>query len=933
MAWGRPRPLPSQETMDEARAALKSFRALQPVLTAYARQLTGRADVEVRAVSNSNGSTDGKVIYYRPPIALGKNLPHQRWHCDKRGPDGAQLCPACAQREQVLATIYHEIAHIWFDSFAKSSNKAKRDAIEASLSGDYTDTSFGDAIRKRIEATDTRYLTYVELSNIISPWMGALVNSLEDARIENALFRALPGTKPMFEHDVARVFREGVEGLSDDGMSWDQKKWSDRELNHQVLAGLYCKAAGYDYSEWFNEWVVKTLDDSDLTVLVDEARKSANVDGVFSAAFPILAMLRKKWGYFKADTDPTDLPDEVVDEPEDEPDQPDVDQPSQSQQSEDNGDEQDGEDSSPSEGDTPEETPAEPDEPSESDESQEGSDGDSAPEPAEGDEADAEGSDESSDEGGAEDSDESDPEGDSGGDDSEGSDEGDSSDPAGSDDDAGAPGQEGEEVDESADDGGDSPERGSAGRPEADEEADGGSQGGGAGAGPADPEPGESDGSDDDVPEDVPGGADPGVGSDDSDPDHDGEGSDGDLDGLPGDDPGTAEFDQPVDRSRPDGDESSGGSDSGDGDDELIDTSSGKDSADASRGDDDGDLPKPDLEWGSYEDIKVIIAQATGHEAADDTGHKDVPHANADETPTEDEAMTLIVTQGDWFETPSRTVHGVKIFKEGERGYLGGIEVDNRFTRKTGVFGDFTPPEAVVGKAVMEARIVFTANDRGKYERGLRRGRVHANSLATRAPFNDPRMMQKKILPGHESYFVLIGIDISGSTRGVNLDLEKRVAFAEAEMLHRLGIPFEMWAHSGQPNDESVYGLHMHLMKDADEAWSDACRKRLSGLASDWNNLDGHTFEFYRKRLDKRREKTRILHYYTDGEMPYANYAEELAILQREIKVCRTKGYIPVGIGINTDSPKAHGLDTVLVRDVPDVSLVVTDLKKRLIGR
>jgi hypothetical protein len=90
--------------------------------------------------------------------------------------------------------------------------------------------------------------------------------------------------------------------------------------------------------------------------------------------------------------------------------------------------------------------------------------------------------------------------------------------------------------------------------------------------------------------------------------------------------------------------------------------------------------------------------------------------------------------------------------------------------------------------------------------------------------------------------------------------------------------------------------------------------------------------EFYRKVAQVRPETDKIILYYTDGAMPLSNFDEELAILQREIKMCQRLGIAIVGVGIRNDDPKAHGLDTIRLDAIEDVPKVVTELRKRLLS-
>jgi hypothetical protein len=74
-----------------------------------------------------------------------------------------------------------------------------------------------------------------------------------------------------------------------------------------------------------------------------------------------------------------------------------------------------------------------------------------------------------------------------------------------------------------------------------------------------------------------------------------------------------------------------------------------------------------------------------------------------------------------------------------------------------------------------------------------------------------------------------------------------------------------------------------------------------------------------------------VILYYSDGKMPLENYYEELEILQREIATCKQRGITLLGVGIRTDSPQSHGLDTVEVNDSSDIGRVVNHLEKVLV--
>jgi cobalamin biosynthesis protein CobT len=205
--------------------------------------------------------------------------------------------------------------------------------------------------------------------------------------------------------------------------------------------------------------------------------------------------------------------------------------------------------------------------------------------------------------------------------------------------------------------------------------------------------------------------------------------------------------------------------------------------------------------------------------------------------------------------------------------------------------------------------------------------------LARKAPLHDPEFFQQRRLPGKQSYFVGIGVDASGSTAGNRIQLAKQVAMAEAEMLNRLGIKFFVYCHSGSGSRSVGMSLDMYEIKAPDEPWNDKTRERLRRMSSQAANLDGHSIQFYRKKLEKRPEKTKILHYYSDGAMPCENYYEELTILQEEIVRFKRLGFILAGVGIQSDAPRQHGLPTVIVNEQKDVIKVVDDLQQWITSR
>ena len=965
----------SEDSTDEkARRAVKAFRALQPTLSAYARVLTKNTRVRVEMAARDNGSTDGSRIFFRPPIELGDGTPHQRRLCDKRDEHGSPLCPACLIRESVLTTIYHEIAHICYDSFAETTDEDKRIAVLDAVK--HSGSRYAQKLEKQIDdAPRWAKNTYMGLANIISPFLPMLINCLEDARVNRELFTARKGTKIMFDADTKRIFDRGVEQKDADG-NVIRKHWREYPLNAQAMCAVFCMASGYDFNGWFAPKVVEDLNDKTLIGLVRQIDSARSMQAVYALSFGVLERLREL-GYCKADTDPEPDP-EPKPEPKPEPEPENTDDDSEADDSE-SGDADD--DAPGSNGDSDEE-------PGDEDSSDEERDGDGA------------GSDEPQDEAGTED-------GDSGGSDEpgvseSGSDESDDSADDGTTDgpDTQSEADQGTSEEGAVDDEptGDGSEGGSAGGSEAsgdvsgyepgdssdgemvdddsaesdsqDEVADGPEQDGlGSGVEESGPEselPGEDDldGSDsDDVPAEASGGE---SGTDEGDPSSDDVPGGSRVGGT-----GTDEVD--VSDSTPSGDgaEDLHRGDEADSGDEASDSDSAGEPVSDPRGEGE---PEEAPEVGDSDDVVDTGADRGegGIEVIEDESNDDIPLGSPEDCSTafaqlgehdeapksiaeqkrekeEQNAVDTAILQGLYFETPSQNILGVREHYYGSPVEVSGYNMSRAWDHRDylamglsphsmGISGDFTTPEQILGPALLRMRVAFSDNKRGHDLRNMKSGKVDGRLLGKRAYHGDERLFRRRVLPGKKDYFVLIGMDVSGSTMGRNLLLEKKAVTAQAEMLARMGVRFAIYAHSGNYSDPSGgrgegFDLDIYHVKDPTEPWDTKTQKRLEEIGPDSANLDGHTLEYYRRVCDRDTATDKVILYYTDGKMPAENHDEELEILQREIRTCRQKNYTLLGVGIRTDSPVRHGLDTVQVDEESDVVKVVKHLERRLLAR
>lgn len=349
---------------------------------------------------------------------------------------------------------------------------------------------------------------------------------------------------------------------------------------------------------------------------------------------------------------------------------------------------------------------------------------------------------------------------------------------------------------------------------------------------------------------------------------------------------------------------------------------------------------------GTPEEGKAVLLKLGDHEHTD-------PPSKAAAARTEKELEGLFgkaIVQSLYFETGSTRIAGVRehyydtpllhsngdFASTGWEAKAGIVKWSGYSLVSAGVEGDFDPVESILSPALARLRKAFADNAVGGRLRHRSSGRVDRRALGKRAPIGDDRLFYKKKEIVKKDYFVIIAIDISGSTFGQNLMMAKKAALAQAVLLHRLGIKFAVYAHSAYvdiPNYDAGMNLDIYHVKDEHEPWNDKIAQRLKDLCPAENNLDGHSMEYYRKVAEKSKATDRVIMYYTDGEMPAENYTEELFILRREIKYCKERDITLMGVGIRTDSPIKHGLDTVRIDEDRDVIKVVTHLEKRLTGR
>lgn len=309
----------------------------------------------------------------------------------------------------------------------------------------------------------------------------------------------------------------------------------------------------------------------------------------------------------------------------------------------------------------------------------------------------------------------------------------------------------------------------------------------------------------------------------------------------------------------------------------------------------------------------------------------------------DDDEMDLAAVHFEYFDEPPRGIGQVREYRFTDSGRPAGTftRIKEHFDGSgDGYYGSHYSIDDVEGVRWAAAqhlpimRKIFTENRAVKTTRHLKTGKIDTMNLGRKIKTGREDVFRKRDKPTSRSYGVVIGLDISGSTAGGWLKPMKTAAFAQAEMLARANIPFEFNCHTGtSATSHRGYDLEIIKIKDWDERWqSDKHLERVQAILPGSANLDGHTFEYYRKSVEKRREDVGLVLYFTDGAMPAENRREEEEILLREIKyIKRRKDLEMLAIGVGNTEPEEYGLEMVRYDSLADLPKLLKALEKKLL--
>ncbi len=261
------------EKVEQAARAVRTFAGLCPELSIFATILVGRDPSNrkeaITVVPGSQTATDGRTISIRPDARLAGAVSDSEW-------------------SDIKASLFHEVAHIAFDSFAKIDERDRITAIR-NVTESMEDSIRRDAILRRMDHADANYRSLAEAWHASLPMM---VNALEDARVEALLFVAKPGTHKHLEPQRMEIFDAPREVI----VERIGTPWGERSPDEQIIIGCYMLGAGYHVEGRLAEQPAKDL--RTLEPMILSAVNSGSVHGVYTNALAILTAAQEL-GYLR----------------------------------------------------------------------------------------------------------------------------------------------------------------------------------------------------------------------------------------------------------------------------------------------------------------------------------------------------------------------------------------------------------------------------------------------------------------------------------------------------------------------------------------------------------------------------------------------------------------------------------------------------------
>jgi hypothetical protein len=289
--------------------ATRNFQRMLPTLRSYARAFTGNPKINV--VMADHTSTDGKTIFIAPLMQLANPGRHDRNLCDKRGANSLYLCEACANRESLMGSLYHELAHLTFGSFDSFDHGTLRAEFMGSLTT--MDEQFREHVQVRMEKFLREGLDFTQIANLCSaasPFLSSVVKATEDIRINDASYKARPGVRTMRWAAEESLLHDGIQRLDGTVSHYDEYP-----ADVQIAIGWLFKTENHDPEGYFAEEILSDLEDDQLVTLSAQAHETQSVLESMDLAFRLVKRFREM-GYMVLDEEPANSEEENGDEGE-----------------------------------------------------------------------------------------------------------------------------------------------------------------------------------------------------------------------------------------------------------------------------------------------------------------------------------------------------------------------------------------------------------------------------------------------------------------------------------------------------------------------------------------------------------------------------------------------------------------------------------------
>lgn len=217
-----------------------------------------------------------------------------------------------------------------------------------------------------------------------------------------------------------------------------------------------------------------------------------------------------------------------------------------------------------------------------------------------------------------------------------------------------------------------------------------------------------------------------------------------------------------------------------------------------------------------------------------------------------------------------------------------------------------------ISALVKSAEQAFYFKKRTKTQRHIKHGDIDFSKLVPIAKGLSREVYMRKVDGEDLNTAVSIVIDQSGSMSGRTENV-KRLLVAIGEMLHKIGVPFEIFGTTtfDSENANNAFtryrGIRYTHFKNFSENWM-ITHPKIMRLRSDDNNIDGEAVEYAAASLATRKERRKIIFSICDGIPESGQYNDDVFRFQLKstCQKVRKAGMEVYAIGIDTDAPEGY---------------------------